>query len=96
MQDGPLPLEINVDLACTCSAVQHQDHESMPSETLHNNNLFLSGTCFRLFEGELYNGRLAMLAVPGVLAVEAIGKGPWWQAPFTVRPMPSQALHAGL
>lgn len=28
----------------------------------------------------------AMLAVPGILSVEALGKGPWWSAPFTVRP----------
>lgn len=27
----------------------------------------------------------AMLAVPGILSVEALGKGPWWKAPFTVR-----------
>lgn len=33
-----------------------------------------------LLEGELYNGRVAMLAVLGVLAVEAQGKGPWWKA----------------
>ncbi|EIE19045.1 chlorophyll a/b-binding protein [Coccomyxa subellipsoidea C-169] len=25
-----------------------------------------------------------MLAVPGILSVEALGKGPWWKAPFTV------------
>jgi hypothetical protein len=25
-----------------------------------------------------------MLAVPGILAVEALGKGPWWEAPFKV------------
>ncbi|BDA49427.1 Chlorophyll a-b binding protein 8, chloroplastic [Coccomyxa sp. Obi] len=37
-----------------------------------------------LLEGELYNGRLAMLAVPGILSVEALGKGPWWEAPFKV------------
>ncbi|BDA49428.1 Photosystem I chlorophyll a/b-binding protein 5, chloroplastic [Coccomyxa sp. Obi] len=37
-----------------------------------------------ILEGELYNGRVAMLAVVGILAVEFLGKGPWWQAPFTV------------
>lgn len=37
-----------------------------------------------------------MLAVPGILSVEALGKGPWWEAPFKVRllithpPYPSQ------
>ncbi len=25
-----------------------------------------------------------MLAVPGILSVEALGKGPWWEAPFKV------------
>ncbi|KAK9918540.1 hypothetical protein WJX75_004847 [Coccomyxa subellipsoidea] len=34
-----------------------------------------------LLEGELYNGRLAMLAVVGILTVEFQGKGPWWTAP---------------
>lgn len=34
-----------------------------------------------LLEGELYNGRLACLAVVGILAVELQGKGPWWTAP---------------
>jgi hypothetical protein len=33
-----------------------------------------------LLEGELYNGRVAMLAVVGILNVEALGRGPWWQA----------------
>ena len=37
-------------------------------------------------EGELYNGRLAMLAVLGVLAVELQGKGPWWKAVDFVGP----------
>ncbi|KAK9904828.1 hypothetical protein WJX75_003427 [Coccomyxa subellipsoidea] len=37
-----------------------------------------------LLEGELYNGRVAMLAVVGILAVEFLGKGPWWKAPFAV------------
>lgn len=27
----------------------------------------------------------AMLAVVGILAVELLGKGPWWEAPFTAR-----------
>jgi len=36
-----------------------------------------------LLEGELYNGRLAMLAVVGVLAVELQNKGPFWEAPYT-------------
>ncbi|CAL5228640.1 g11807 [Coccomyxa viridis] len=35
-----------------------------------------------LVEGELYNGRVAMLAVAGILMVEAVGNGPWWSAPF--------------
>jgi hypothetical protein len=26
----------------------------------------------------------AMLAVVGILAVEFLGKGPWWKAPFAV------------
>lgn len=33
-----------------------------------------------LLEGELYNGRVAMLAVVGILSVEALGRGPWWEA----------------
>lgn len=33
-----------------------------------------------------WNGVQAMLAVLGILAVEFLGKGPWWQAPFTVVP----------
>ncbi|CAL8470956.1 g10498 [Coccomyxa elongata] len=37
-----------------------------------------------LVEGELYNGRVAMLAVAGILLVEAAGLGPWWTAPFRV------------
>ena len=44
---------------------------------------------------ELYNGRVAMFAVLGVLFVEAIGRGPWWTAPFRVRPAaPSLQLTA--
>jgi hypothetical protein len=35
-------------------------------------------------EGELYNGRLAMLAAVGILTVEYLGKGPWWTAPVAV------------
>ena len=27
-----------------------------------------------------------MLAVAGILLVEAVGNGPWWTAPFRVRP----------
>lgn len=43
------------------------------------------GACLiRLLEGELYNGRVAMLAVLGILSVELLGKGPWWSAPFKV------------
>ena len=38
------------------------------------------------FEGELYNGLVAMLAVVGILTVEALGRGPWWQAYNTVSP----------
>jgi hypothetical protein len=37
-----------------------------------------------LLEGELYNGRVAMLAVIGTLAVELKGSGPWWTAPSTI------------
>ena len=29
--------------------------------------------------------RVAMLAVAGILLVEAAGLGPWWSAPFRVR-----------
>ena len=36
-------------------------------------------------EGELYNGRVAMLAVVGILSVEALGRGPWWEAANPVR-----------
>lgn len=35
-----------------------------------------------LLEGELLNGRLAMLAVPGILVTDALGIGPWWKVPF--------------
>lgn len=38
----------------------------------------------RLMEGELTNGRLAMLAVPGTLLPEFLGKGPWFKAAFEV------------
>jgi hypothetical protein len=38
-----------------------------------------------LLEGELYNGRVAMLAVVGILTVEVLGRGPWWQAYNTGR-----------
>lgn len=34
-----------------------------------------------LVEGELYNGRVAMLAAAGILFTEAVGRGPWWTAP---------------
>ncbi|KAK9808223.1 hypothetical protein WJX73_010548 [Symbiochloris irregularis] len=37
-----------------------------------------------MVEGELYNGRWAMMGVLGMLFVEAIGKGPWGSAPFRV------------
>ncbi len=37
-------------------------------------------------EGELYNGRLAMLAAVGILTVEFLGRGPWWTAPALVSP----------
>lgn len=33
-----------------------------------------------LLEGELYNGRVAMLAAAGILAVELLGRGPWYNA----------------
>eukprot|EP00884_Botryococcus_braunii_P021841 jgi/Botrbrau1/8340/Bobra.0046s0002.1 len=35
-----------------------------------------------LMEGELTNGRLAMLAIPGTLLPEFLGKGPWYEAAF--------------
>lgn len=36
-------------------------------------------------EAELTNGRWAMTAVPGILAIEALGKAdPWWNAGATV------------
>jgi len=35
-----------------------------------------------LVEAELYNGRVAMMAVVGILFTEAVGIGPWWTAPF--------------
>ncbi|KAK9808091.1 hypothetical protein WJX73_004628 [Symbiochloris irregularis] len=37
-----------------------------------------------LVEAELYNGRVAMLGVVGMLWVEVIGRGPWSTAPFRV------------
>lgn len=38
-------------------------------------------------EAELTNGRWAMTAVPGILAIEALGKAdPWWNAGATVSP----------
>lgn len=37
-----------------------------------------------LVEGELYNGRVAMMGVLGMLAVELVGRGPWNTAPFRV------------
>lgn len=47
----------------------------------------------RLVEGELTNGRLAMLAVPGTLLPEFLGKGPWFEAAFKVcQPPPSSSL----
>ena len=36
-------------------------------------------------EAELTNGRWAMMAIPGILAIEALGKAdPWWNAGATV------------
>ena len=32
----------------------------------------------------LLGRRVAMLAVAGILLVEASGRGPWWTAPFRV------------
>ena len=48
-------------------------------------SLRLLSTCAQL-EGELYNGRLAMLAAVGILTVDFLGRGPWWTAPALVRP----------
>lgn len=46
-------------------------------------------------EAELYNGRWAMMAVPGILFAEAVGKGPWWEAGANVDlPIPLPALIA--
>jgi hypothetical protein len=45
----------------------------------------------RLLEGELLNGRLAMLAVPGILVTDFLGIGPWWKVPFEVQ-LPSLPL----
>jgi hypothetical protein len=42
-----------------------------------------------LVEGELYNGRVAMMAAAGILFTEAVGLGPWWTAPARgVYPLP--------
>ncbi|KAK9802808.1 hypothetical protein WJX73_009876 [Symbiochloris irregularis] len=38
-----------------------------------------------LLEGELYNGRLAMLAAVGILTVELLGRGPFWKAVDTTQ-----------
>ena len=32
----------------------------------------------------VFRRRVAMLAVAGILMVEAVGNGPWWSAPFRV------------
>jgi hypothetical protein len=48
--------------------------------------MYLIATAVRpwLVEGELYNGRVAMMAAAGVLFTEAVGRGPWWTAPERV------------
>ena len=37
--------------------------------------------------------RVAMLAVAGILLVEAVGRGPWWTAPFRVCASPTISPH---
>lgn len=40
--------------------------------------------------------RVAMLAVAGILLTEAAGLGPWWTAPFRVRPLGCLTLHRAM